>query len=138
MVPPLSASGAGLERLDWRAGHNTIVATGTASGKTECFLYPILDYCYAHRHQRGIKAILLYPMNALATDQAGRIAEAIYASPALRGRVTAGLYIGEQDSAPQVAMTESRVITHKDSMRHIPPDILLTNYRGYAVLLSRS
>jgi DEAD/DEAH box helicase domain-containing protein len=125
------------ERLDWRAGLNTIVATGTASGKTECFLYPILDYCCAHRHRRGIKAILIYPMNALATDQAGRIAEAIYASIALRGRVTAGLYIGEQDSAPQVAMTESRVITHKDSMRHIPPDILLTNYKMLDYLLVR-
>jgi DEAD/DEAH box helicase domain-containing protein len=125
------------ERLDCRAGRNTIVATGTASGKTECFLYPILDYCYEHRHQSGIKAILIYPMNALATDQAGRIAEAIYASAALRGRVTAGLYIGEQDSAPQVAMTESRVITHKDTMRHMPPDILLTNYKMLDYLLVR-
>jgi DEAD/DEAH box helicase domain-containing protein len=82
------------ERLDWRKGKSTIVATGTGSGKTECFLYPILDYCYERRGQRGIKAILIYPMNALATDQAGRIAEAIYKSTSLRGRVTAGLYLG--------------------------------------------
>jgi DEAD/DEAH box helicase domain-containing protein len=110
---------------------------GTGSGKTECFLYPILDYCYQHRHERGIKAILIYPMNALATDQAGRIASAIYASAALRGRVTAGLYVGEEDRAPQVAMTESRVITHKDSMRQSPPDILLTNYKMLDYLLLR-
>jgi DEAD/DEAH box helicase domain-containing protein len=125
------------ERLDWRAAKNTIVATGTGSGKTECFLYPILDYCYQHRNERGIKAILIYPMNALATDQAGRIAEAIFASDALRGKVTAGLYVGEEDRAPQVAMTESRVITHKDSMRQAPPDILLTNYKMLDYLLLR-
>lgn len=50
---------------------STIVATGTGSGKTECFLYPILHHCWIHRHERGIKAILIYPMNALATDQPG-------------------------------------------------------------------
>ena len=66
------------DRLDWRAGKNTIVATGTGSGKTECFTFPILDYCYQHRNQRGIKAILIYPMNALATDQASRLAETVF------------------------------------------------------------
>ena len=125
------------ERLDWQAGRSTIVATGTGSGKTECFLYPVLDYCYQHRNQRGIKAILIYPMNALATDQAGRIAEAIYRSDALRGRVTAGLYLGEQDQSPTVSMTESRVITDRDTMRVTPPDILLTNYKMLDYLLLR-
>ena len=49
----------------------TIVTTGTGSGKTECFLFPILDHCLRMRRrgQQGIKAIILYPMNALAADQ---------------------------------------------------------------------
>ncbi|MHB8973983.1 MAG: DEAD/DEAH box helicase [Pirellulaceae bacterium] len=49
----------------------TIVTTGTGSGKTECFLFPVLDHCLrARKHgQKGIKAIILYPMNALAADQ---------------------------------------------------------------------
>lgn len=47
-----------------------MIATGTGSGKTECFLYPILEYCYRHIGERGIKALIIYPMNALASDQA--------------------------------------------------------------------
>ena len=50
---------------------STLVATGTGSGKTESFLYPILDHC-KNVGRRGIKAIVIYPMNALATDQARR------------------------------------------------------------------
>ena len=38
------------------------MATGTGSGKTECFLLPILDYC-AQAGNQGIKAIIIYPMN---------------------------------------------------------------------------
>lgn len=68
------------ERLTGDDGRSTLVATGTGSGKTECFLYPILEYCYQHRGERGIKALIIYPMNALATDQAKRIAELIYGS----------------------------------------------------------
>ncbi len=54
-----------------------MVATGTGSGKTECFLFPILDYCRERAGAPGIKAILVYPMNALAADQARRIARTI-------------------------------------------------------------
>ncbi|MGZ6321964.1 MAG: DEAD/DEAH box helicase, partial [Ktedonobacterales bacterium] len=63
------------QRLSSRDGHEpeaTIVTTGTGSGKTECFLYPVLDHTYRalQRGEKGIKAIILYPMNALAADQA--------------------------------------------------------------------
>ncbi len=43
------------DRLLGEDGRSTIIATGTGSGKTECFLYPILEYCYAHRGEAGIK-----------------------------------------------------------------------------------
>ena len=48
----------------------------------------MLDHCRREAGKPGIKAILIYPMNALATDQAGRIAATIHRIPGLRGRVT--------------------------------------------------
>lgn len=56
------------QRLSASPPQSTLVATGTGSGKTEYFLYPILDYCYRHRGEPGVKVILIYPMNALAAD----------------------------------------------------------------------
>jgi DEAD/DEAH box helicase domain-containing protein len=57
-------------RLRTENPHSTLVATGMGSVKTECFLYPVLDHVLANPAQRGIKASILYPMNALAGDQA--------------------------------------------------------------------
>lgn len=48
---------------------STLVATGTGSGKTECFLFPVMDHCARERAagKAGMKALVIYPMNALAT-----------------------------------------------------------------------
>ena len=54
----------------------TLVSTGTGSGKTECFLYPIISKCLDLRDagaRAGISAVIVYPMNALAEDQLGRL-----------------------------------------------------------------
>lgn len=59
-------------------GHNTIVAVPTGSGKTEIFLIPIIQYCYQNRRTRGTKAILVYPMNALAKDQVERLRKILW------------------------------------------------------------
>ena len=111
------------------SGRSTIIATGTGSGKTECFLYPILDHCRREAGKPGIKAIVIYPMNALATDQAGRIAETIHRIPGLRGRVTAGLFIGEDGKGTPRAtgMGPNQVIADRQTLLDQPPDILLTN-----------
>lgn len=115
---------------------STLVATGTGSGKTECFLYPILDACAARAGQLGIKAIIIYPMNALATDQAKRFAQTIHADKKLHGKVTAGLFIGGE-SDQSVEMTPDWLITSKSHLREHPPDILLTNYKMLDFLLLR-
>ena len=125
------------ERLIGDDGRSTLVATGTGSGKTECFLYPILEYCYQHRGERGIKALIIYPMNALATDQAKRIAEMIYGSDELRGNVTVGMYVGGQEHTPARTMSEHGVITDHETMLNNAPDILMTNYKMLDYLLVR-
>jgi DEAD/DEAH box helicase domain-containing protein len=114
---------------------HTLVTTGTGSGKTECFLYPVLDDCYRRAGQPGIKAILLYPMNALAADQARRLAKEIWNEPRLKGRVTAGLYIG--GDGDHKVMGPDFLITDRDTLRKHPPDILLTNYKMLDFLMIR-
>ena len=123
------------ERL--AAGRSTIVATGTGSGKTECFLYPVLDHCRQQAGRRGVKAILIYPMNALASDQARRIAGIIHRESALRGKVTAGLYVGDSGASPRDRMTADHLIENRTVLRTHPPDILLTNYKMLDLLLTR-
>lgn len=125
------------ERLTGEDGRSTLIATGTGSGKTECFLYPILEYCYRHRGESGIKALIIYPMNALASDQAKRIAELIHDSPELRGNVTAGMYVGGHEQHPSLIMSATQIITDHETMLSSPPDILLTNYKMLDYLLVR-
>ena len=122
------------KRLSTRRGpaKPTLITTGTGSGKTESFLIPILDHCARARRERraGVKAILLYPMNALATDQALRISDTLQ-DPGLTG-VTAGLYIGD------VPETEfANVLTSRSDIRRARPDILITNYKMLDLLLQR-
>ncbi len=124
-------------RLSGGRPASTIIATGTGSGKTESFLLPVLDYCWQHRGEPGIKAVLIYPMNALATDQAGRLAETIHKNPELRGNVTAGIYVGQEDETPSAVMAEDHIITDKKLLRKSPPDILITNYKMLDYLLLR-
>ncbi|MFB2645149.1 DEAD/DEAH box helicase [Raphidiopsis sp. BLCC-F218] len=114
---------------------STLIATGTGSGKTECFLIPVLEHCRQYSENPGIKAIFIYPMNALATDQSQRIAEFIYQVPSLRGKVRVGLYVGEQDENSTKIMTPYKVITDKKILLQTPPDILLTNYKMLDYLL---
>ncbi|UXN24516.1 DEAD/DEAH box helicase [Curtobacterium flaccumfaciens] len=115
----------------------TLVTTGTGSGKTEAFLYPILDHVLRAKRQgiEGIKALILYPMNALANDQARRITDLIMTDSALGG-IRAALYVGEE--GPQrSAVTKDGLITSRPAMREQAPDILLTNYKMLDQLLLR-
>ena len=85
----------------------------------------------------GIKAILIYPLNALAADQAARIARIIHKNPSLRGKVTAGMYVGMAARSPHHRMTATQIIGNRDTLVENPPDILLTNYKMLDYLLIR-
>jgi DEAD/DEAH box helicase domain-containing protein len=135
--PPYLHQERAFQRLSGERPRSTLVATGTGSGKTECFLYPILDACHRHRGEPGIKAILIYPMNALATDQAGRLARSIWSNPKLKGNVTAGLFVGQQEKVSSMVMGPEGIVTNKETLRLKPPDILLTNYKMLDYLLIR-
>jgi ATP-dependent helicase YprA (DUF1998 family) len=119
---------------------NTLVLSGTGSGKTESFLIPVVDACL-RSEKPGIKAVVIYPMNALANDQLKRLTTLLAGVP----EVTFGRYTGdspEQDSGdrwrrarPSEAPPNLR--WSRQSMRDMPPDILLTNYVELEYLLLR-
>jgi ATP-dependent helicase YprA (DUF1998 family) len=124
---------ARLSSMGGRTPQPTLVTTGTGSGKTEAFLYPVLDHCARERAagQRGVKAVFLYPMNALATDQAQRINGLLVEQRALQ-RLQGGLYIGDR-----AATRYEKVWTNRSDIRVSPPDILITNYKMLDLLLQR-
>jgi DEAD/DEAH box helicase domain-containing protein len=139
--PPYDHQIKSFRRLHTKNDHvpqATLITTGTSSGKTECFLYPILDYCYKNQDRPGIKVIILYPMNALATDQAKRLAEAIWNDDRIKGKITAGLFIGEGKSKQVFSkdMAEDHIVENQQSIVDSPPDILLTNFKmlDYALM----
>ncbi|WEV24869.1 DEAD/DEAH box helicase [Streptomyces sp. 71268] len=136
---PYAHQAESFARLSGKHGHRpepTLVTTGTGSGKTESFLIPVLDHCRRQREagRAGIKAILLYPMNALAGDQAQRLGDLLDRDARL-SEVTAGLYIGEASS--RGTSPYGRVMVDRAEIRRNPPDILITNYKMLDLLLQR-
>jgi ATP-dependent helicase YprA (DUF1998 family) len=120
------------------AGRNVIVKTGTGSGKTEAFLLPALSGVLRLKEQgvQGTKAILLYPMNALANDQLLRLRELFRDSDT---GITFSLYTGESETvAPALGEPLSgHELTRREEIRRNPPDVILTNYKQLEFLLVR-
>lgn len=117
-------------------GRNLIVATGTGSGKTECFLLPILDHILKTPGP-GLRAIIIYPMNALADDQLGRLRKLLASMPA----VTFGRYTGDTPPPPENAQRDPDALPNerytRDEIRANPPHILLTNFAMLEYLMLR-
>ncbi len=130
-------------------GRNVVVATGTGSGKTEAFLIPILDHLLREREagtldRPGVRALLLYPMNALANDQLRRLRRVLEHFPA----ITFGRYTGEteeedgraearfRDQFPDEPRIPNELLSRRQMWAR-PPHILLTNYAMLEYLLLR-
>lgn len=108
------------------AGQNYVLTTGTGSGKSLAYIIPIVDFALKHGQGRHIKAIIVYPMNALANSQYGELEKfLVHGYPAGRSPVTFAQYTGQEDDIMRQA-----IISH-------PPDILLTNYVMLELILTR-
>lgn len=142
-------------------GSNIVVATGTGSGKTEAFLYPILLHLYqefqAGKLCPGVRALILYPMNALANDQRDRLAAPptetsqpgiLWTLAQLNSpfKFTFGQYIGETPKDENDSQRHARdhmanrfpgELVLRSEMWSSPPHILLTNYSMLEYLLLR-
>lgn len=120
------------------AERNIIVKTGTGSGKTEAFLLPMLSGIMRMKEEgvKGTKAILLYPMNALANDQLARMRDLIRDSGI---SVTFALYTGDSETVARTLgePVEGNELTRREDIRRNPPDVILTNYKQLEFLLVR-
>lgn len=127
---------------------NMVVTTGTGSGKTECFLYPILHHLLEEERKKtlcpGVRVLLLYPMNALANDQMKRLRTLLAKYPA----ITFGAYTGETEQTYKKAQEVYKKLHDneeplpnelicRDQMKEQPPHILVTNYAMLEYLLLR-
>lgn len=120
------------------SGRNIIVKTGTGSGKTESFLLPVLSGILRANAAgtRGTKAILLYPMNALANDQLERLRRLLRDSGT---SVTFALYTGDSETVVRTLgePVDGQELVRREDIRSNPPDIILTNYKQLEYLLVR-
>ena len=83
-----------------QTGNNTIVATGTGSGKSFAFGIPIVSECLRAREQgvKGIKAVIVYPMNALANSQYDDFARRLQGSGLKLARYTGDTFEREEEA----------------------------------------
>ncbi len=142
---------------------NIVVSTGTGSGKTECYLYPIFNELMREKEagtlDAGVRALLIFPMNALANDQQKKLRKLLrnYQD------ITFGRYTGETEKMSlketpeeaEVRIHEEYDLAHqmdsdeslrksipnemmcREMMAKKPPHILLTNYAMLEYMLLR-
>lgn len=127
-----------------------LVATGTGSGKTECFLYPIAEQLLSDPEpdKPGVRALLIYPMNALANDQLYYRIAPLFGKYLAKHGITFGRYTGQVKAKVKRDEEEARLLgNHKlmkamgepdripanwrltrEEMLNDPPKVLITNY----------
>ena len=126
-------------------GHNTIVATGTGSGKSFAFGIPIVSECLRKRREgvRGIKAVIIYPMNALANSQYDDFARRLHGSGLTLARYTGDTAYSDEEALQNFRNATGREepfdseVISRTAIQESPPDILMTNYVMLELLLTR-
>src|SRR5438132_8602798 len=110
-----------------RGGASYVLTTGTGAGKSLAYIIPIVDYVLRNGSGRGIQAIVVYPMNALANSQLKELEKFLLRGYLNRkGPVTFERYTGQESDEER-----QRIIAN-------PPDILLTNYVMLELILTRA
>ncbi|GLY85969.1 DEAD/DEAH box helicase [Actinoallomurus iriomotensis] len=109
-----------------RSGESYVLTTGTGSGKSLSYIVPIVNSVLRDPDPGRVKAIIVYPMNALANSQLHELQKFLTWGLPLDGNpVTFARYTGQEDEE-----TRDRILRRK-------PDILLTNYVMLEYLLTR-
>lgn len=115
-----------------RSARSYVLTTGTGSGKSLSYIVPIVDRVLRERDAEGpqaprrVRAIIVYPMNALANSQLGELDKYLkHGYGANREPVTYARYTGQEDDE------------RRAEIRRNPPDILLTNYVMLELMLTR-
>ena len=107
-------------------GKTIVVTSGTGSGKTECFMVPVLQDLVNQNKKEAVQAIFLYPLNALMDSQRKRVAAWC---KALNPQVTFAIYNGdteESSNTPEEKAAFPELIS-REAIRETPPQILFTN-----------
>ncbi len=107
-----------------RRGANYVLTTGTGSGKSLSYIVPIVDHVLRVGSGRGIQAIVVYPMNALANSQKQEL-EKFLKHGFAKSPVTFARYTGQEDDDERQLIQRS------------PPDILLTNFMMLEYVMTR-
>ena len=111
--------------LEAQEGQSYVLTTGTGSGKSLAYIVPIVDHVLRRGSGRGIQAIVVYPMNALANSQDEELGKFIHRGyPQGQSLVRFARYTGQERGAA------------REAIRSNPPDILLTNYMMLELLLT--
>ncbi|MCP4654969.1 MAG: DEAD/DEAH box helicase, partial [bacterium] len=107
-----------------REGENYLLTTGTGSGKSLSYIVPIVDHVLREGSGQGIRALIVYPMNALANSQVGELGKFLCPDGG-RPPVTFRRYTGQEKDVERKAIQAD------------PPDVLLTNYVMLELILTR-
>lgn len=109
-----------------RRKENYVLTTGTGSGKSLAYIIPIVDHVLRNGSGKGIQAIVVYPMNALANSQFGELEKFLCKGfPDNKGPVRFARYTGQEKDEVRQSIIAN------------PPDILLTNYVMLELIMTR-
>ncbi|MBW3635341.1 MAG: DEAD/DEAH box helicase [Armatimonadetes bacterium] len=108
-----------------RTGAPYVLTTGTGSGKSLAYIVPIVDSILRRGSGRGVQAIIVYPMNALANSQMGELEKFLCAGFDGHGPITFKRYTGQEKKEEREEIIQN------------PPDIILTNFVMLELMLTR-